>query len=77
MMVAILFLLGLPEAITGRHFTHEIAAKLTGQSYVGIADKRYGIWRAIGPTDHAILFGTLCASFMVIAITMALRQKKY
>ncbi|RBP52941.1 hypothetical protein [Arenicella xantha] len=76
-MVTILFLVGLPEAITGQHFTHEIAAQLTGQSYTGIADQRYGIWRAIGPMDHAILFGTLCASFVVIAITLAQRQRKF
>ena len=77
MMVTILFFLGLPEAIGGRYFTHEFASQITGQSYSTAPEKRFGIWRAIGPTDHSILFGTLCGSALALAIALSFRQKKY
>lgn len=77
LMVTILFLLGLPEAIAGRHFTHELASALSGTAYLGFPEQRFGIWRAIGPTDHAIIFGTLCALVMPAAIMLAQRRPKF
>lgn len=75
-MVAILFFLGLPESIFGRHFTHEIASVLSGTTYTGSPEQRFGIWRVMGPTDHAIIFGALCAVTMSIAIALAQRKPK-
>jgi hypothetical protein len=77
LVVAILFFLGLPESISGRHFTHELASALSGANYNGSPEQRFGIWRAMGPTDHAIIFGTLCAIAMATAIAMAKRRPKF
>ena len=77
LMVTILFFLGLPEAIYGRHFTHELASALSGTEYSGSPEQRFGIWRAMGPTDHAIIFGTLCALVMSAAIMLAQRRPKF
>lgn len=75
--VTILVALGLPESITGRHFTHEFASALTGISYSGSAEQRFGVWRAMGPTDHAIIFGTLCAIALPSASVLARYQPKF
>ena len=74
-MVAILFVLGLPEAIFGRHFTHELAGILTGKSYSSQIENRFGIWRALGPTDHAIIFGSLCTITLSLAFVRACYRK--
>lgn len=73
----ILVAVGLPESLFGRHYTHEIASALTGSIYTGIAEQRFGVWRAMGPTDHAIIFGTLCAIAMPAAVFLAQRRAKY
>lgn len=74
-MTAVLFMLGLPESILGKHFTHEIAGAITGTPYSGQVEKRLGIWRAMGPTDHAIIFGTLCAVTLSLAYVRAQFQR--
>jgi len=77
LMVVVLFILGLPESILGRHFTHEIASLVTGSSYVGVYEQRFGVWRTLGPTDHAIIFGTLCVIVLPAAITLAKYYPKF
>ena len=77
-LVGILFIVGLPESITGRQYIREIAANIMGdtRSYF-TSDQRLGIWRAAGPMDHPILFGSVCASITAVAISMALRKARY
>jgi len=78
LIVAILFLVGLPESITGRYFIREFAGNITGNIRdIFAAEQRLGIWRAVGPTDHPILFGTVCSSITAVVIAMAMRRARY
>ena len=76
-LTGMLALVGLPESILGVHFIHDFAAAVTGNSFEVVMENRYGIWRAVGPTDHAIIFGTLCASSLAMAVIMSYRQPIY
>lgn len=76
-MTAVLFFLGLPEALLGQHFTHQLAHALVGESYTGMAEQRFGIWRALGPLDHAILFGTLCTTSVALSLNMMSLKRRY
>jgi len=77
LMVSVLFLLGLPDAIFGRHFIRELSGILAGSPYSGIPEQRFGIWRALGPTDHGIIFGTLCATAFPAAVILAKKHPKF
>lgn len=78
LVVVMLFISGIPESITGHYFIREIAGNLTGFGRtVDATEQRLGIWRAVGPTDHPILFGAICASITAVAISLALRKMKY
>ncbi len=77
LITALLCIVGIPEAITGTYYVHYYASLVTGTPYLLSPDSRLGIYRAIGPTDHAIIFGTICASTLAIAINMSKRQVKY
>jgi hypothetical protein len=64
--------LALMDPITGTLFTHELAGKLTGIP-VGFdpgdgSFVRNGLVRAMGPADHSILFGSLCAWAGILAV---------
>ena len=77
LIVAVLFVVAIPETLSGRHFIHEFASRLVGTTYGEEIIQRLGFWRAKGPTDHAIILGTICAVVFSIAFTLALRQPKY
>jgi hypothetical protein len=64
--------LALLDPLTGHLFTHETVGKLTGhtiyfdpgaESFV-----RNGLVRAMGPLEHSILFGSVCAWFGILAL---------
>lgn len=77
LLTGALVLMGLPEAIAGRHYVHELAGAITGQFFETSPEVRFGIWRALGPTDHAIIFGTICASSLATAVILTVRQPIY
>lgn len=76
-IVAVLFIVAIPETLTGRPFIHEFASRLVGASYNDEIIRRLGFWRAKGPTDHAIILGAICAITFAITFTLALRERKY
>lgn len=75
-VMVVVILLALLDPLTGRLFTYEIAKALTGYSkvdldvaYANHADAifRDGMVRAMGPMEHSILFGCVCAWFGSLA----------
>jgi hypothetical protein len=75
-VMVVVILLALLDPLTGRLFTYEAAKALTGYAkvdldvaYANHADAifRDGIVRAMGPMEHSILFGCVCAWFGSLA----------
>ena len=78
--IKLLFLvvaLAVLDPLTGKPFTYESVKAITGYSIPGYewamaehADTMYrnGIVRAMGPLEHSILFGSVCAWFGTLAI---------
>lgn len=75
-VMVVVILLALLDPFTGRLFTYEFAKALTGYAkvdldvaYANQADAifRDGIVRAMGPMEHSILFGCVCAWFGTLA----------
>jgi DNA-binding MarR family transcriptional regulator len=64
--------LALLDPLTGQLFTHDTAGRITG--YVKYYDPtseaiiRDGLFRAMGPVEHSILFGAVCAWFGILAL---------
>ena len=77
LLTGVLVLTGLPEAFTGTHYIHHFATLMTGQTFEFAPEIRYGIWRAMGPTDHPIIFGTICASTLAMATILSTRRPVY
>jgi hypothetical protein len=75
-VLVVVTLLALLDPLTGRLFTYEFAKGLTGYAKTALdlafashADAifRDGVVRAMGPMEHSILFGCVCAWFGTIA----------
>jgi len=74
-VVVVVVAVALLDTLTGTLFTYEITKFLTGyikpiyESYFAASGsyQRYGFVRAMGPLEHAILFGTVCAWFGILA----------
>ncbi len=77
LIIILLVIVSIPEAITGRFFIREISYTLTGNTYEYSVSQRLGLWRAMGPTTHPIILGTICASGIIISLTLSFRQRKY
>lgn len=73
----ILCVLGIIDIVTNSYFTRQIAASLTGSPFNANPEFRMGLRRAMGPTDHPIIFGTLCVLGMSMAYYLAQRKTKY
>lgn len=75
-LLVVIVALALLDPLTGRLFTYDLVKSLTG--YVkpiyetvfedSSAYHRYGLVRAMGPLEHSILFGTVCAWFGTLAL---------
>jgi hypothetical protein len=64
-MVAVLglmFMLTLPESLTGTHFIREAARAVAGGPGLPYIEPRLGLDRAFGSFDHPILYGVFAAS---------------
>lgn len=61
-VLAVMFLLTLPESLTGTHFIREAARAIAGGSGLPQIEPRLGLDRAFGSFDHPILYGVFAAS---------------
>lgn len=64
-MVSVLggmFLITLPESLTGTHFIREAARAIIGGPGLPVIEARLGLDRAFGSFDHPILYGVFAAS---------------
>jgi hypothetical protein len=57
-----MFLLTLPESLTGTHFIREAARAVAGGPGLPYIEPRLGLDRAFGSFDHPILYGVFAAS---------------
>jgi hypothetical protein len=73
--IAIVALSGAPDALTGQPFIHDFLRALTGYVEPYSMEYRLGIFRAMGPIDHPILFGTVCAFGLLLATSSPIRAK--
>ena len=79
-VIAIVALLGVPDALAGRPVIHIFAGELTGwpidySTAPRDGDYRLGIYRALGPIGHPILFGIVCAFGLLLTVTSRIRAK--
>jgi hypothetical protein len=61
-VLAVMFLLTLPESLTGTHFIREAARAVAGGPGLPYIEPRLGLDRAFGSFDHPILYGVFAAS---------------
>jgi hypothetical protein len=61
-VLGVMFLLTLPESLTGTHFIREAARGLAGGPGLPYIEPRLGLDRAFGSFDHPILYGVFAAS---------------
>jgi hypothetical protein len=68
--ISVVVLDALLDTATGRYFTHELVAQITGyqKSNAHLADEiRFGLLRAAGPLEHPILLGFACGIGLLFA----------
>ena len=58
-VLACMFLITLPESLTGVHFVRETARAFMGGPALPVIEARLGLDRAFGSFDHPILYGVL------------------
>jgi hypothetical protein len=73
-VIAIVAFLGVLDILTGRSIIHDFLGPLTGYRQLGEAN-RLGLFRAMGPMDHPIIFGSVCAFGFLLAVTSPIRAK--
>jgi hypothetical protein len=73
-VIAIVALVGLPDALTSTPFTHDFVGQLTGYR-IPQGDARLGILRAAGPIEHPILFGMVCAVGLLLSVASPIQAK--
>jgi O-antigen ligase len=56
----------LPDALFGRHFTHDLLQNLTGYELPRKVETRLGLTRAFGTFDHPIHLGTFAATLFAM-----------
>jgi len=74
-IIAIVALSGALDALTATPFIHDFLRGLTGYVKPYSIEYRMGIFRSMGPIDHPILFGTVCAFGLLLAVTSPIRAK--
>ena len=74
-VIAIVALVGFLDTLTGRTFTHDFVRELTGYAMGSEKELRLGMFRAMGPIEHPILFGVVCAVGLLLAAASPIRAK--
>ncbi len=73
-VIAIVAFLGVLDILAGRSIIHDFLGPLTGYRHIGEAN-RLGLFRAMGPLDHPIIFGTVCGFGFLLAVASPIRAK--
>ena len=79
-VIAIVGFTGLLDAVTGEFFIRDVIEKLGLPAHewvVGQDTFRFGLRRAVGPLEHPILFGFVCAIGLLFAISIRIQWKKF
>jgi O-antigen ligase len=73
--IIVVICIALLDPLLGRLFTHDFVAQITGYpKYMQILDfdsdgfVRNGVVRAMGPLEHSIMFGSVCAWFGILTL---------
>ncbi len=81
-VIAVVAVLALLDPLTDRNFIHEMAGQLTGYGKPAILrdedwpdTHRFGLLRASGSIEHAILLGYTCSVGFLIGISVPLRSR--
>src|SRR5262249_19566038 len=74
-VIAIVAFLGTLDVIAGRPAVHDLLAALTGHNQNYQHEYRLGLFRATGPIEHPILFGLVCTTGLLLAVTVPIRAK--
>ncbi|MEP1595126.1 MAG: hypothetical protein ABJK20_11150, partial [Halieaceae bacterium] len=61
-VLGVMFMITLPESLTGTHFIREAARAVMGGPGLPVIEARMGLDRAFGSFDHPILYGVFAAS---------------
>lgn len=64
--VGAVFLVALPETISGVHYVHDALREVTGYVHPVGHEVRLGLTRAYGTFDHPIHLGTFCAGILAM-----------
>jgi hypothetical protein len=78
-VIAIVAFLGVLDILVGRSIIHDFLGPLTGYRQLGDQEEatsfRNGLFRAMGPMDHPIIFGSVCAFGFLLAVASPIRAK--
>ncbi len=80
-VIAFICLDALLDTVTGRYFTRDLVAQLTGFQKdwsAGSEDAfRFGLLRATGPIEHPILFGIIAGIGLLFAVSVQIRLRTF
>jgi hypothetical protein len=74
-VIAFVALMGVPDVLANRSVIHDFARELTGYPITFENEHRLGLYRAMGPIDHPILFGMVCALGLLLVVVSQIRAK--
>ena len=74
-VIAIVAFLGVLDILSGRSIIHDFLGPLSGYRELGMEKDRLGLFRAMGPMDHPIIFGSVCVFGFLLALTSPIRAK--
>jgi hypothetical protein len=81
LVIAGICLDGALDTLTGRYFTQELIATLTGfhkEFSGGVEDLyRFGLLRAAGPIEHPILFGVIAGIGLLFSASVRIRRRPF
>jgi hypothetical protein len=80
-VIAFVALLALLDPLTNRSVTHETLSSLTGYQYFRSVLEpdyyRFGLLRASGPIENAILLATVCSAAFLVALSVPIRLRRF
>lgn len=79
-VIAVVGLSGILDAATGDFFTRNLLSKLGFPAHewiIGQDSFRFGLRRAVGPLEHPILFGFVCAIGFLLSISVKIQRRTF